>query len=62
MLDKVEPGRYRLEVQRTKIAPVYAFFRPRGRVCIVRHWVDNVDPWIRRKNDPDLNVIEVVRE
>jgi hypothetical protein len=60
MLARLEPGRYRIEVQQTKVSTVYAFFKPRGRVCIVRHLASNVDPWIRKQDSPDLNGIQVI--
>ena len=60
MLDKIESGRYKIagitEVHRQKL---YSFCKPRGKKVIIRHYVSNVDPWVRDSDDPDLNKIVI---
>jgi hypothetical protein len=60
MLNKLEPGRYRVKsiVRRHQGIDAYFFTRPRGKKVVVGHYVDNVDPWLRPSvSDPDLNKI-----
>jgi hypothetical protein len=61
MLQKVAAGMYRVK----KIGSVhgvefYDFSKPKGKKTIVRHAVNNVDPWLKDQNNSDLNKIVLV--
>jgi hypothetical protein len=63
MLQKVEGGtKYRVSKIDSRYGhATYTFARPRGSKAIITHYAENVDPWIRDSNHPDLNRIEIVR-
>jgi hypothetical protein len=62
MLGKLEDGqKYRIETSNYQGIPTYSFKRPKGKKTIVRHYVDDVDPWIRPDNHPDLNKIVILK-
>jgi hypothetical protein len=37
----------------------YQFAKPKGNKVVARHYTTSVDAWIREKNHPDLNRIEI---
>ena len=59
MLNKLGEGEYRVsKVCEEYGIPIYSFTKPKGIKVIIRHYVDNVDPWIRDDaGDYDLNKI-----
>lgn len=60
MLQKLEQGQYRiLKISETNCQLVYSFSRPRGKKCLVRHYVKSIDLWVKPPNSPDLNKIVV---
>lgn len=59
MLNKLDAGKYRVSVVSDKHSNqfIYSFTKPKGRKVIIRHYVSDVDPWLRDANHPDLNKI-----
>jgi hypothetical protein len=39
----------------------YQFTKAKGKNVVARHYTGQIDPWIRSKDHPDLNRIEVVK-
>lgn len=58
MLNKLDPGKYRISKIGTEYGKtVYSFTKPKGTKVIIRHYTDNVDPWVKDADNPDLNKI-----
>ena len=39
----------------------YQFTKARGKNVVCRHYIGDIDVWVREKDHPDLNRIEVVK-
>jgi len=61
MLNKVEPGRYRMVLEKGRgNMSIFWFYRPRGRKSIIGHYADNVACWMKPADHPNLNKIVVI--
>jgi len=41
--------------------PTYQFTKAKGKKVVARHYLSDIDAWIREKDHPDLNRIEVIK-
>lgn len=60
MLHGVEEGKYRIEAGTYYGSPSYRFFRSKGKKILAHHYASSVDPWIKDKNNEDLNKIVIL--
>lgn len=40
--------------------PTYQFTKAKGKKLVARHYIGDIDVWIRTKDHPDLNRIEIL--
>jgi len=58
MLAKIDAGKYRIsKIENNKDVYIYSFTKPKGNKVIIRHYADNVDPWVKNPDNEDLNKI-----
>ena len=58
MLNKLDEGSYRVaKISNQHGQQIYDFSRPNGKKIIIRHYADNVDPWVKDQSNPDINKI-----
>jgi len=67
MLQGLPEGRYRVYYDaykdrndRIQVRKIYCFYRPRGKKCLVRHYMDNVDIMVKPADSSDFNKIVIL--